>query len=250
MESLQSGFLHFIAQSDWIGKILFVILLFMSVTTWSLLILRIVSIYRIKKQDQRFLRSFQQMNVVDQLKEYLFSTNQISHLCKGAFVSVTAQTLAAHDQYRTLDVQQSHRIGEEQDFLNSFMHKNIHQCVTKASCGLTAFATIAATSPFIGLFGTVWGVYHALLSIGASGAASLDQVATPVGEALIMTGIGLAVAVPAVIAYNFLLRSTRSLNDRLEAYVFDLLPLLLTGQVLRSNLQNKTIGQREKNELV
>jgi biopolymer transport protein ExbB len=94
-------------------------------------------------------------------------------------------------------------------------------------------ATIGATAPFVGLFGTVWGVYHALVAIGMSGSGMLDKVAGPVGEALIMTGIGLAVALPAVMGYNWLTRSNRVLTAKLDAFAFELLTFLSTGRALQ-----------------
>ena len=98
--------------------------------------------------------------------------------------------------------------------------------------GTGVLATIGATAPFVGLFGTVWGVYHALVAIGISGSGALDQVAGPVGEALIMTGIGLAVALPAVMGYNWLTRSNRVLTAKLDAFAFELLTFLSTGRTL------------------
>ena len=88
--------------------------------------------------------------------------------------------------------------------------------------GLSVLASVGATAPFVGLFGTVWGIYHALAAIGASGQASLDRVAGPVGEALVMTALGIAVAVPAVLAYNFLLRANRDVSRALDGFAQDL----------------------------
>ena len=90
-------------------------------------------------------------------------------------------------------------------------------------------ASIGATAPFVGLLGTVWGIYHALAAIGLSGAGTLDKVAGPVGEALIMTAIGLSVAIPAVLGYNFLVRSNRVVLARLDAFAHDLYTFLATG---------------------
>jgi biopolymer transport protein ExbB len=95
--------------------------------------------------------------------------------------------------------------------------------------GLTVLATVGATAPFVGLFGTVWGVYHALVAIGLSRAGTLDKVAGPVGEALIMTGLGLAVAIPAVMAYNAFTRGNRVLTGRLDAFAFELHSFLTLG---------------------
>ena len=90
-------------------------------------------------------------------------------------------------------------------------------------------ASVGSTAPFVGLFGTVWGVYHALVAIGVSGQGTLDRIAGPVGEALIMTALGLAVAIPAVLAYNALVRSNRLVLARLDAFAHDLFAFLTTG---------------------
>ena len=104
--------------------------------------------------------------------------------------------------------------------------------------GLPMLASIGSVSPYIGLFGTVWGIYHALLAIGAAGQSSLDKVAGPVGEALIMTGFGLAVALPAVLIYNFFVRRNRLRLAALEEFGHDLFTLLVTGfeQVATNNV--------------
>jgi biopolymer transport protein ExbB len=96
--------------------------------------------------------------------------------------------------------------------------------------GLAFLATVGSTAPFVGLFGTVWGIYHALTAIGISGQASIDKVAGPVGEALIMTAIGLAVAVPAVMGYNWLIRRNKSVMERVRTFSGDLHNVLLAGK--------------------
>jgi biopolymer transport protein ExbB len=96
--------------------------------------------------------------------------------------------------------------------------------------GLALLATVGSTAPFVGLFGTVWGIYNALVKIGISGQASIDKVAGPVGEALIMTAIGLAVAVPAVMGYNWLVRRNKSVMDQTRAFTGDLQNVLLSGK--------------------
>jgi biopolymer transport protein ExbB len=95
--------------------------------------------------------------------------------------------------------------------------------------GLAFLATVGSTAPFVGLFGTVWGIYHALTAIGIAGQASIDKVAGPVGEALIMTAIGLAVAVPAVLAYNWLVRRNKVVMERVRAFSADLHSVLLSA---------------------
>src|SRR5208282_4278585 len=96
--------------------------------------------------------------------------------------------------------------------------------------GLAFLATVGSTSPFVGLFGTVWGIYHALTAIGIAGQASIDKVAGPVGEALIMTAMGLAVAVPAVLAYNWMVRRNKNAMDQVRNFAGDLLTLLVGGK--------------------
>ncbi len=99
--------------------------------------------------------------------------------------------------------------------------------------GLAFLATVGSTAPFVGLFGTVWGIYHALTAIGIAGQASIDKVAGPVGEALIMTAIGLAVAVPAVLGYNWLVRRNKTAMERVRAFGNDIHSVLLGGGTTR-----------------
>ena len=101
---------------------------------------------------------------------------------------------------------------------------------TLHQAGQVLLASVGAVSPFVGLFGTVWGVYHALLAIGATGAGTLDKVAGPVGEALIMTAFGLAVAVPAVMGYNWLIRRNKTVMERVRAFSGDVHNVLLAGK--------------------
>jgi biopolymer transport protein ExbB len=98
--------------------------------------------------------------------------------------------------------------------------------------GLAVLATVGSTAPFVGLFGTVWGIYHALVAIGIAGQASIDKVAGPVGEALIMTALGLATAVPAVLGYNWLVRRNKLAVEKLRGFANDLHSVLLSGKVL------------------
>jgi biopolymer transport protein ExbB len=95
--------------------------------------------------------------------------------------------------------------------------------------GLAFLATVGSTAPFVGLFGTVWGIYHALTAIGIAGQASIDKVAGPVGEALIMTALGLAVAVPAVLGYNWLIRRNKTALDQVRSFGADLHAVLLSA---------------------
>ena len=119
--------------------------------------------------------------------------------------------------------------GSRAEFLTRAMRRVIDEDTARLESGLTVLASVGSTAPFVGLFGTVWGVYHALVAIGMSGQGTLDKVAGPVGEALIMTALGLAVAIPAVLAYNAFVRSNRLVLARLDAFAHDLFAVLTTG---------------------
>jgi len=116
---------------------------------------------------------------------------------------------------------------------SEFVDRALRQAVTRESMnlesGLTVLATVGSTAPFVGLLGTVWGIYGALIKIGATGQASIDAVAGPVGEALIMTAVGLFVAIPAVLAYNFFVRSNRITNNKFDTFAHDLHDFFATG---------------------
>jgi biopolymer transport protein ExbB len=115
------------------------------------------------------------------------------------------------------------------DFLTRTLRQAIARETAQLEAGLTLLASVGSTAPFVGLFGTVWGIFHALTSISVKGQASLETVAGPVGEALIMTAVGLFVAIPAVLAYNGLVRSNRVILSELDAFAHDLHAYFTTG---------------------
>jgi biopolymer transport protein ExbB len=119
--------------------------------------------------------------------------------------------------------------GSADDFLTRALRRAIEQDTARLEYGHTVLASVASSAPFVGLFGTVWGIYHALLAIGMSGQGTLDKVAGPVGEALIMTALGLAVAIPAVLAYNAFTRANRLLLTELDGFAHDLYAFMSTG---------------------
>jgi biopolymer transport protein ExbB len=118
--------------------------------------------------------------------------------------------------------------------MNTWVSMSIQRAIdniqSRTQDGLAFLATVGSTAPFVGLFGTVWGIYHALTAIGVAGQASIDKVAGPVGEALIMTAIGLAVAVPAVLGYNWLVRRNKAAMDRVRSFGADLHAVLLSAR--------------------
>ncbi len=119
---------------------------------------------------------------------------------------------------------------DKHTWIGMSMQRATDSIASRLQDGLALLATVGSTAPFVGLFGTVWGIYHALTAIGISGQASIDKVAGPVGEALIMTAIGLAVAVPAVMGYNWLIRRNKSAMERVRSFSADLQNVLLAGK--------------------
>jgi biopolymer transport protein ExbB len=115
--------------------------------------------------------------------------------------------------------------------------------VARLEAGLSLLASVGSTAPFVGLFGTVWGIYHALIGISTSGQATIDKVAGPVGEALIMTALGLAVAIPAVLGYNALVRAHRLIHADLDAFAHDLHAYLASGVRLESASASTTASR-------
>ncbi len=224
VQNADMGFLHFVEQSDWVGQSLFVVLLVMSVITWYLVIFKGLNHLRLKRHARRFLDDFWSATSLDQVENKLAQNN-----IKDSFSALAYQALNARaQQVEHANKSLAEQAGNE-TFIMRIMRKSIAEETAKLENGLTVLASIASTAPFVGLFGTVWGVYHALVNIGLGGDVALSNIAGPVGEALIMTGLGLAVAIPAVIAYNAFIRSNRVYLARLDAFAHDLYTFLTMG---------------------
>jgi biopolymer transport protein ExbB len=146
-------------------------------------------------------------------------------------IAVTPSNPIIIDCTYELNVREHSRHDE---FIAQALRRTIRQEAMQLETGLTLLASVGSIAPFIGLFGTVWGIYHALGSIAVGGQATVDKVAGPVGEALIMTAFGLAVAIPAVLAYNALVRDNRVFMGEIETFAHDLHTYLTTGIPLAS----------------
>jgi len=221
------GFAHFIAQADGVGKTLLIILLLMSAVSWALIAVKGLTQLLRTRRSEKFLGFFWNARSLDQV-----SAEIATHGVHEPFAHLTAHAINAQVHHARYGASKLAEAGSAQDFVTRTIKKVLDEETTRMENGLTWLATIGATAPFVGLFGTVWGVYRALVAIGMSGAGTLDKVAGPVGEALIMTGIGLAVAIPAVVAYNAFTRGNRVLNARLDAFAFELLTFLSMGSTL------------------
>lgn len=222
------GFGHFIAQADAVGKTLLVILLLMSAISWHLIVMKGITQFVRKRRSEQFLNFFWNASSLDQVRHEI-----ATHGVHDPFSHLTAHAMHAQDHHAKYGAAKLEEAGSAQEFLTRTIKKVLDEETLRLENGLTVLATIGSTAPFVGLFGTVWGVYHALVAIGLSGSGTLDKVAGPVGEALIMTAIGLAVAIPAVMGYNWLTRSNRVLTAKLDAFAFELLTFLSMGQSLK-----------------
>jgi biopolymer transport protein ExbB len=202
--------------SDMVAKGTLVILIIMSMGTWYIIITKLYEQHKVvtaaRKADKEFWNA-------PSVKE------GASRLKSGSpFRFIAESGLEASDKHTGL--MESVNMN---DWITMSIHRAIENVQSRMQDGLAFLATVGSTAPFVGLFGTVWGIYHALTAIGIAGQASIDKVAGPVGEALIMTAIGLAVAVPAVLGYNWLIRRNKSAMERIRAFGADLHAVLLAA---------------------
>lgn len=226
----EGGILHFIAQSDMIGKGLFVILILMSLVSWYLIFVKWFTNWRVGRHSTRFLNQFWAASSLEEVE------NEINtHGASEPFAHVAAHAIHARNHHAKYGAMKLEEKGSTGAFVTRIIRKVIDEETAKLENGLTVLASIGSTAPFVGLFGTVWGVYHALIGIGLSDGVTINRIAGPVGEALIMTGLGLAVAIPAVLAYNAFVRSNRVYLSRLDAFAHDLFTFLSTGQQVVEN---------------
>jgi biopolymer transport protein ExbB len=214
------GFWEALQQGGVIAWSVFSILAFMSIVSFYILFTKLFEQQKIINQARRVRANFWSSN---SLREGAAKLEKNS-----AYRQIVDDGLQAQDQHAQLtDPVEAH------DWLHGSLARSEASINSKLGGGLAFLATVGATSPFIGLFGTVIGIYRALIKIGAAGQASIDAVAGPVGEALIMTALGLAVAVPAVLAYNFLQRRNKSIAEDLSAFSNDVLGFLASNGAVR-----------------
>ncbi|EOR05593.1 MotA/TolQ/ExbB proton channel family protein [Acinetobacter genomosp. 15BJ] len=213
-------------EGDLVAKSTLFILVLMSIGTWYIILSKVFQQSKIKRHGTEAERHFWEAESLNSAAESLNTDSSYRYIAEKGIRSTKH-----HDG----------TLLERIDF-NTWVTISIQRAIEKVqshlSNGLAFLATVGSTAPFVGLFGTVWGIYHALTAIGISGQASIDKVAGPVGEALIMTAIGLAVAVPAVLGYNWLTRRNKAVMDNVRSFGSDLHAVLLSGD-LNSNHPNR-----------
>jgi biopolymer transport protein ExbB len=209
------GFADFWAQSDVVGRAVALLLLAMSVSAWALILWKTWLLRRARKGLVRAVPAFWAAAGVTEGRSALQSFDT-EGLLLPLLDAATAETRIA-----TLDA-----AGKRESRLTRRLRDALHLVLAKLQFGQVLLASIGATAPFVGLFGTVWGIYHALAGISAAGNITIEKISGPVGEALIMTAAGLAVAIPAVLAYNVFGKLVAASEADLEGFAHDLRELL------------------------
>ena len=219
------GFAHFISQTDAVGLTVLLLLVGMSIASWYLILTRTITNMTARKRAGLFLKRFWEADSLQAMEKILQAEE-----ADNAFAELANQALTAGRDGSRHGVQKLASAGGLSEFVTRALRNSLEQEAARSESGLTVLATAGSAAPYIGLFGTVWGIYHALVFIGLSGQGTLDKVAGPVGEALIMTAVGLAVAIPAVLAYNSFNRRNRIWLAQLDGFAHDLYTLVTVGE--------------------
>jgi biopolymer transport protein ExbB len=206
------------AQGDFVAKGTLLVLVVMSMGSWYVIVTKLV-------EQQTMLRSAR--SSADAFWKAGSVKAGVGALEEGsAFRFIAEQGIKASDHHEGTMVEAI----DKHTWIGMSVDRAVGNVQSRLQDGLAVLATVGSTAPFVGLFGTVWGIYNALVKIGISGQASIDKVAGPVGEALIMTALGLAVAVPAVMGYNWLVRRNKVVMEQTRAFAGDLHNVLIAGR--------------------
>jgi len=205
------------AQGDFVTKGTLIILAVMSLFSWYIILTKIWDQAKLKSSAKTVEKNFWNAPSVKDGIERLKKGDDFRNVAEDGIRA------ASHHDGRLTDRIDLH------EWITLSLQRSVDVVNSKLSTGMAFLATVGSTAPFVGLFGTVWGIYHALIAIGLAGQASIDKVAGPVGEALIMTAIGLAVAVPAVLGYNWLIRRNKAAMERVRGFGADLHAVLLSA---------------------
>lgn len=212
-----------------------------SLLTWTLIVVKAVQSLQVGRRNRAFRAGFDESagyaNILRVPNAPESALGRITQVAANALRKVTDH-LATQDQ-----------VWERQDFLERSLQQQIQREKAFLEKGLAVLASIGSTAPFVGLFGTVWGIMHAMTGIAASGSASIDVVAGPIGEALIATGIGIAVAIPAVLGYNFFNRRAKAVTADFEDFATDLFKMAQLNEFIVGTAHLAAVSPREKKGL-
>jgi biopolymer transport protein ExbB len=217
----QLGLVNVWNQGDWVTKTVALVLLIMSLASWMVIIIKAMDLLKYKKmagKAQDFWHS----------EDFSAGLARLDGDDSNLFRQLALAGREATAHHKNTKVQ-LHDTLNASDWITRSLRNSIDDSTARLQSGLAILASVGSTAPFVGLFGTVWGIYHALMGIGAAGQATIDKVAGPIGEALIMTALGLAVAIPAVLGYNALVRGNKSILTKLNRFAHDLHAYFVTG---------------------
>jgi biopolymer transport protein ExbB len=237
MES-QLGLITLWTQGDWVTKAVAVLLLAMSLSSWIVILIKALDIFKFKSLGQRTENFWHS-------EDFSAGVKALGQQDGNPFVQLAQAGQEATAHHRNTQTQ-LHDALDISDWISRSLRNSIDDSTARFQSGLAILASVGSTAPFVGLFGTVWGIYHALMGIGAAGSATIDKVAGPIGEALIMTAMGLAVAIPAVLGYNALVRGNKSILTKLNRFAHDLHAYFVTGaRVGNSNVDGKVVAMKK-----
>ncbi|MBC7445687.1 MAG: MotA/TolQ/ExbB proton channel family protein [Polaromonas sp.] len=221
----QFGLANVWFQGDIVTKSVAVLLLLMSLASWIVILTKALDLRRLSSQARATESFWHSADFADGLARFGSDPANPFRLLAQEGREATAHLLHQNGNARP----QLHDALNLSDWVTRSLRNSIDVTLASMQSGLAVLASVGSTAPFVGLFGTVWGIYHALLAIGLNGQASIDKVAGPVGESLIMTALGLAVAIPAVLGYNALVRGNKSVGGKLGRFAHDLHAYFVTG---------------------
>jgi biopolymer transport protein ExbB len=225
------GIAHVWAQGDFVTRGIALALVIMSVLSWTVIVVKAWNVLRLKRLTKNAERAFWHSDdFADGIKKL---GSHSSSPADNPFLALALSGQEAADHHHQTQPHLHDRM-DVSDWVTRCLKDTMDEGVGRMQAGLAVLASIGSTAPFVGLFGTVWGIYHALLTIGATGQTSIDQVAGPVGESLIMTAFGLFVAIPAVLGYNALTRANKSIVTKLNRFAHGLHAFFVTGTKLSS----------------
>lgn len=214
---------HVLAQNDGVLLSVFFLLVFMSIITWFVIVVRVIKLWVAKHGNRHFDKIFWQAGDIKSAQRQTESN-------RSPMGQLARESLQAMKDYHEQKYSHLHDAVPFNEYLTRHIRYGLNKTMRPFDSGLTALASIGATAPFIGLFGTVWGIYHALINIGLAGQMTIAAVAGPIGEALIATAAGLFVAIPAVLAYNALVRANKNLARDMDNFAYDLHVQLLNEE--------------------
>ena len=229
----QFGLAHVWSQGDWVTRTVALILLGMSLASWLVMLIKALDLRTHRAQAKGAEAFWHAADFEEGLAKLGTEANnpfrQLAETGREATRHIQRQDDPLARPGNTAPRPQLHDQLDLSDWVTRELRSQLDEFTARLQGGMAVLASVGSTAPFVGLFGTVWGIYHALLGIGAAGQATIDKVAGPIGEALIMTAMGLLVAIPAVLAYNAFTRVNRITLAELDAFAHDLHAYLTTG---------------------